>query len=75
MTKKDISFSISILLFFSLSFTGTTGLIAHKLDLHHFSFHKYGAYCTLFLALIHVSLNFKQIITYLKGRFLGHSKS
>lgn len=69
MNRRDISFLVSVFLLFAISFTGTTGLIAHKLDLHRFWVHKYGAYCTLFLAFVHVSLNFRQLINYVRHRF------
>ncbi|HHT9116988.1 MAG TPA: hypothetical protein ACFYD1_00010 [Candidatus Hypogeohydataceae bacterium YC38] len=68
MIKRDINAVVSILLFFALSFTGTTGLLSHKLDLHQFWPHRYGAYSTLFLALVHVSLNLRQFVTYIRAR-------
>ncbi len=69
MTKRDVNFFVSVLLFLSLSFTGSTGLIAHKLDLHQFVFHKYSAYATLLLAATHVGLNFGLMVSYVKGKF------
>lgn len=69
MIKQDISFLVSIFLLLAVSFTGATGLIAHKLDLHQFWIHKYGAYSTLFLTLVHVSLNFKHLVSYARQRF------
>ncbi|MFQ5957285.1 MAG: hypothetical protein ACE5KK_05890 [Candidatus Brocadiales bacterium] len=71
MNKKDISFLVSVFLLLAVSFTGTTGLIAHRLDLHQFWVHKYGAYTTLFLAFVHVCLNFRQLVSYARSRFSG----
>jgi hypothetical protein len=57
MNRTDISYTISLILLIAISITGFTGFIQAQLDLRKFIPHTYTCYFTLFLAVIHVMLN------------------
>lgn len=59
---------VGLLLILSVPLTGLTGLIQAKLDLHGFVPHRYFAYTTLFLASVHVILNFGALTKYVKTK-------
>ena len=64
--RINISFALCLLLFLCIALTGITGYLQVKLDLHRFVFHKYLAYSTLFLTLLHVIINWKKVWGYVK---------
>ena len=68
MKKRVGDIALSLILLVSLIFTGLAGLIQSNLDLHKFRYHKYGAYFTLFCALIHVIINLPVVIKYFKHK-------
>ena len=68
MTMNDVKYLVSLLLIPFAFATGITGLIQIKLDLHHFIYHRYLAYGTLFLSAVHVSFNFRNLFRYLTRR-------
>jgi hypothetical protein len=57
MNRTDISYVISLILLIAISITGFTGFIQAQLDLRKFVPHTYTCYFTLFLTVIHVTLN------------------
>jgi hypothetical protein len=73
MKRTDFEFTVSILLFFSVSVTGLLGFIQSQLELRKFVPHRYSAYVTLCLAAVHVYLNAGKIWKYLCRKI--HPKS
>ena len=74
IARKDINFLISLLLMCSIIVTGTLGFIQSEFDLRKFVPHRYAAYTTLFLAAIHLYLNFGALWRYLKQLFRGREQ-
>lgn len=68
-----VSFCLCTLLFFSIALTGLTGYLQVRLDLHRFVFHKYLAYTTLILTLLHVGLHWNRIRGYVKQFLSGYA--
>ena len=68
MSRRAARYVVGLLLVFAVASTGMTGLIQAKLDLHGFVPHRYFAYSTIFLAFVHVLLNFRNITRYLKSK-------
>jgi hypothetical protein len=68
MSRKDINYLISILLFCSVSVTGVLGYIQSELELRKFVPHRYFAYTTVSLAAVHVLLNGGKIVRYLRTK-------
>ena len=64
--RVNISFALCFLLFLCIALTGLTGYLQVKLDIHRFVFHKYLAYSTLSLTLLHILLNWKKVWGYVK---------
>lgn len=75
MKKRDINYLVSILLLISLILTGITGYIQSKLDLRKFIPHRYFAYITLLLAIVHIVFNIKKIYHYFYQKFLSKNLS
>lgn len=73
MSRKDLHYLISILLFCSVSVTGVLGYIQSELELRKFVPHRYFAYTTLSLALVHVLLNGGKIVKYLHTKLTGRN--
>ena len=69
MKKPDISFIVCFLLILALVVTGISGFIQVKLDLHRTTIHKFSAYSTLSLSLVHILINFRKFINYVKNAF------
>ena len=69
MKKPDISFIVCFLLILALVITGISGFIQVKLDLHRTTIHKFSAYSTLSLSLVHILINFRKFINYVKNAF------
>ncbi len=69
MKKPDISFIVCFLLILALAVTGISGFIQVKLDLHRTTIHKFSAYSTLSLSLVHILINFRKFINYAKKAF------
>jgi len=57
----NISFFLCIILLVCVAVTGLAGYIQTKLDLHRFVLHKYFAYCTLCITVLHVAANWRKI--------------
>ena len=64
---RTLKYILSLLLLLSIALTGIMGYIQSTLELRRFVPHKYFAYATLILAAVHVALNFKQIVRFLRG--------
>ncbi len=69
LKRADVSVIFCLLLFLVAALTGLTGYLQVRLDLHRFVPHKYLAYSTLLLTLLHVVLNGKKVIRVLKRIF------
>ncbi len=69
MKRKDINYTISLLLLVSICITGTTGYIQSQLDLRKFVPHRYFAYVTLSLGAIHIYLNAGKLWRYIHQKF------
>lgn len=57
MKRMAINYCISLLLLLSLCITALLGLIQAQLELRKFVPHRYSAYVTLSLSLVHVLFN------------------
>ncbi len=68
MRRQDINYIVSILLLVSLAITAITGYIQAQLDLRRFVPHRYFAYVTLGLIVIHVYFNAGKLWRYINGR-------
>jgi hypothetical protein len=68
MRTSDLNYLVSLLLILFLAATGVAGYIQTRLDLHHFIYHRYLAYGTLFLGAVHLSLNIRKLVRYLIRR-------
>ena len=68
--RADISFALCLLLFLCIALTGLTGYLQVTLDLHRFVYHKYLAYSTLFLTVLHTLINWKKVWGYVKRLLL-----
>jgi len=69
MRREDVNYIVSFLLLFSLIITAMVGYLQSVLDLRKFLPHRWFAYTTLSLGVIHVSLHAGRIIRYLKRKF------
>jgi hypothetical protein len=69
MKRKDIPYLVSLLLLILFIITAITGYIQSKLELRRFIPHRYFAYATIILFLIHVFQNIKKLYLYFKKRF------
>ena len=69
MKKADFNYALSILLLISVLLTGLLGYIQAQFDLRQFVPHRYFAYTTLILVLIHVSLNARKVWKYWRNKF------
>ena len=67
MKKSDLTLIVCLLLILTLIINGISGFIQVRLDLHRTTIHKYSAYSTLSLSLIHIVLHFNKLITYIKN--------
>ena len=68
MRRWDFNVIVSILLLFSITITGILGYLQSQLDLRKFLPHRYFAYATLVLVVIHVSLNWKRLWRYIVSK-------
>ena len=68
MKREDISYTVSLLLLFSVSVTGLTGYIQSQLELRKFVPHRYFAYATLCLAVVHVYLDAPKLWRYIRRK-------
>ena len=75
MKRQDVNYAVSILLLVSIALTGATGYIQSQLDLRKFVPHRYFAYATLVLALVHVSLNAQKLFRYLRKKIAGSART
>jgi hypothetical protein len=66
MKRSDVSYIVSILLLISLTVTAALGYIQSQLELRKFVPHRYFAYTTLSLAVVHLYFNFGKIVKYLR---------
>jgi predicted membrane channel-forming protein YqfA (hemolysin III family) len=66
--RQDINYAVSILLLASICITAITGYVQSQLDLRRFVPHRYFAYITLGLAVVHVYLNMGKIWRYLRQK-------
>jgi hypothetical protein len=69
MKRKDINYTISLLLLVSICITGTTGYIQSQLDLRKFVPHRYFVYVTLSLAAIHIYFNAGKLWRHIRQKF------
>ena len=67
MKKSDLTLIVCLLLILTLIINGISGFIQVRLDLHRTTIHKYSAYSTLSLSLIHIVLHFNKLIAYIKN--------
>jgi hypothetical protein len=65
---RTLKYVLSLLLLLSIALTGILGYIQSSLELRRFVPHKYFAYTTLILAVVHVALNHKRIIRFFRER-------
>ena len=70
MKREDINYVISLGLLLSISITGATGYIQSQLELRKFVPHRYFAYVTLSLAVVHVCLNAPRVWRYIRRKFI-----
>ncbi len=68
MKRSDLHYLISLLLILSICVTGVLGTIQAQFDLRKFVPHRYAAYATLSLALIHVCFNGSKLWRYLRHK-------
>ena len=68
MKREDVSYTISLLLLFSIGITGVTGYIQSQLELRRFIPHRYFAYVTLGLAAVHIYLNAGKLWRYIRRK-------
>ncbi len=54
MKRAHLDAAVSILLLLSLCVTGVLGFLQSELELRRFVPHRYAAYATLFLAVLHI---------------------
>lgn len=64
---RALKYILSLLLLLSIALTGIMGYIQSSLELRRFVPHKYFAYATLTLAAVHVVLNIKTIVRFLRS--------
>jgi len=69
MKRQDINYAISFLLLLSIAITAITGYIQAQLDLRRFVPHRYFAYVTLGLIVIHIYFNAGKLLRYIHGKF------
>ena len=69
MKREDVNYIISVFLLVSVCITGLTGYIQSQLELRKFVPHRYFAYVTLGLAVIHVYLNAGKVWRYIRRKF------
>ena len=69
MKRQDINYAVSFLLLLSLAITAITGYIQAQLDLRRFVPHRYFAYITVALTVIHVYLNAGKLWRHIRGKF------
>ncbi len=69
MKRWDFSFASCMLLCVCVAGAGLTGYLQVQLDLHRFVFHKYLAYASLVLMIIHMAFNWKKITGSLRKLF------
>lgn len=74
MKRQDLNYIVSILLLISTALAGITGYIQSQLDLRKFVPHRYFAYITLALAVIHVYLHAPQMWHYLRRKLKPKNK-
>ena len=65
MKRYDIQMIIALLLLLSVIATATLGYLQAHWEFRQFVPHRYAAYATLFLTIVHVSLHFDRIWRYL----------
>jgi len=70
MKREDINYAISFGLLLSIIITGVTGYIQSQLELRKFVPHRYFAYVTLSLAVVHVFLNAPKVWRYIRRKFI-----
>ncbi len=61
MKRADLHFAVSILLFVSICVTAALGYFQSQMELRKFVPHRYAAYTTVCLTLIHVIMNWGKI--------------
>ncbi len=69
MRRETFQYIVGLLLILSVIMTGLLGYVQSQLELRKFVPHRYFAYATLFLAALHLYLNFGRLWRYLKKRF------
>jgi SagB-type dehydrogenase family enzyme len=72
--RHDIRFLVSTGLLVVVAFTAITGWVSDLWDLNDFVFHTYSGYAMAVLALLHVSLNWRQLTGYARWRLRRRSR-
>lgn len=75
MKRKGINYLISVLLLLSICITGITGYIQSQLELRKFVPHRYFAYITLSLSVVHIYFNAGKLWRYIRRKFKKKKKS
>jgi SagB-type dehydrogenase family enzyme len=73
VTVHDIRFLLSGVMIFVAAFAASMGLLSDLWDLNDFVYHKYAAYITAILAMIHVYLHWGRLAGYTRWR-LGRGR-
>jgi len=71
ITKRDVSYGLSLILLVTAAFVAASGLLADALDLNEFVPHKYGGYLLVVLAGGHVYLHWPRLVGYWRRRLMG----
>jgi SagB-type dehydrogenase family enzyme len=66
--RHDASYLVSALLLILATFTITTGWVSDLWDLNDFVFHTYAGYAMAVLSLVHVSMHWRQLVSYARWR-------
>ena len=72
MRRRDLDYLVIAVMLVSGFYTAVTGLVADLFGLHQFVFHAYAGYVCAGAALVHIALNGRRAVSYL--RRLGHRR-
>jgi hypothetical protein len=68
MKRTDLNYLVSLVLLVSICVTALLGTLQAQLELRRFVPHRYAAYITLAIVLVHVLLNGQQLWRYLRSK-------
>jgi SagB-type dehydrogenase family enzyme len=69
MIRKDLDYVVIAAMLLSGLYMATTGLVMDFFGLHQFAFHNYVGYAWAALAGLHLALNWRRVMAYLRRRF------